>query len=948
MAEEKIQLSRSRMRKKILSVVFLLILNSILLIPYSVSAGTLNKPSNLLVLNTGLVGWWTMDGKNTINNISDSSGQGNTGYLFGQISTTTSLGKIGQAVNFDGVDDYVSVSSGSMLVTSDDWTASTWIRSTGNAGNYRVAFANGDAVGGGGGRAGFQMGITSSQKFFVATIVGADSEEETLSLSSASLDTWYHLVVRKSGTDSSVYVNGVLDKSATLSSATMDNTGNDLNTLIGVASGNSDPWNGSIDDVRIYNRVLTSTEIRQLYNMGAASKSNISPTASSTPTTSGLTGYWKMDNQNLISNVADSSGQGNTGYLVLGAGGTTATTTVTGRPGQALSFDGNDDEVRISGPALTGAHSVSMWIYPTADPSGCASNACALFALRNTAGFVWVDSNQIGYFGNFVTDAISGSLSLNTWYHIVATVDSGGNSTLYINNAIVDTGTNFPAYTPDVIGGDDVNNQTFTGSIDEVRVYNRVLSAAEIRGLYAYGAFGHSSNLSQKPLTNGLVGYWTFDGKDTDWSTRTFNDVSGNNNLGTTTTLTQSSAVLGKIGQAMNFDGADDYVDAGTISSLAGVNKATISSWAYRSSASNIISLGESPTTNARYRFGYQWYSDDNIYCVAENGTLAYNHVAGHAETGWHHILVAYDGTLSNNDRCQIYFDGVLQTMTSDGHTLATSLASGGDQYPFEIGRQYADPEAYSTGRIDDVRVYNRALSSTEIRQLYNMGATTKVNASPVVTSGIGLNRGLVGYWTFDGKNMIQNVADSSGQGNTGYLLDQISTTTVVGKIGQAVLFDDATYVTADDSTSLDITGTITMVAWIKPTSSHQGQVITKYNLQSVNMPWDIQVWDDNLIYTAVKTNNGFVEVPSSGAITYGQWLHVVTVYDGTNIILYLNGVEDNSLPQTGTIETNDFDLEIGGASGNGTDFIGSLDDVRIYNRALSATEILQLYNLVR
>src|SRR3989344_234944 len=81
MAEEKIQLSRSRMRKKILSVVFLLILNSILLIPYSVSAGTLNKPSNLLVLNTGLVGWWTMDGKNTINNISDSSGQGITGYL---------------------------------------------------------------------------------------------------------------------------------------------------------------------------------------------------------------------------------------------------------------------------------------------------------------------------------------------------------------------------------------------------------------------------------------------------------------------------------------------------------------------------------------------------------------------------------------------------------------------------------------------------------------------------------------------------------------------------------------------------------------------------------------------------------------------------------------------------------------------------------------------------
>jgi hypothetical protein len=80
------------------------------------NAGTIGKPSNFLTLSTGLVGWWTMDGKDTpwtsatAGTTLDSSGNGNTGTLTSMNRATSPVaGKIGQGLNFDGVDDYIII-----------------------------------------------------------------------------------------------------------------------------------------------------------------------------------------------------------------------------------------------------------------------------------------------------------------------------------------------------------------------------------------------------------------------------------------------------------------------------------------------------------------------------------------------------------------------------------------------------------------------------------------------------------------------------------------------------------------------------------------------------------------------------------------------------------------------------------------------------------------------
>jgi len=96
---------------------------------------TLNKTS--LTLDDGLVGHWTFDGADMINNVADASGQGNHGSLKGQTATSSVRGKIGQGLEFDGLDDYVNM--GDVLdVGTGDFTASAWIRTSSTTPNQYI------------------------------------------------------------------------------------------------------------------------------------------------------------------------------------------------------------------------------------------------------------------------------------------------------------------------------------------------------------------------------------------------------------------------------------------------------------------------------------------------------------------------------------------------------------------------------------------------------------------------------------------------------------------------------------------------------------------------------------------------------------------------------------------------------------------------------------------
>ncbi|MBI2327901.1 prepilin-type N-terminal cleavage/methylation domain-containing protein [Candidatus Curtissbacteria bacterium] len=204
-----------------------------------------------------------------------------------------------------------------------------------------------------------------------------------------------------------------------------------------------------------------------------------------------------------------------------------------------------------------------------------------------------------------------------------------------------------------------------------------------------------------------------------------------------------------------------------------------------------------------------------------------------------------------------------------------------------------------------------------------------------------------VAWWKFD-EGSGPNAADSSGNGNAGTLINNPTWTT--GRIGQALSFNGTTnYVSAPDSPSLSVTGnTITLAAWIKPSRTGANeQVVGKWGAGQDSYQFRINSNNGcnsttNRITFRVESNSNCVL--SNTALTAGPWWHVVGTYDGANLKIYINGELDATaaLITNLTDKTGSFSV---GRNDDGNYFQGVVDDVRIYNSALTAAEITNLYN---
>jgi hypothetical protein len=317
----------------------------------------------------------------------------------------------------------------------------------------------------------------------------------------------------------------------------------------------------------------------------------------------------------------------------------------------------------------------------------------------------------------------------------------------------------------------------------------------------------------------------------------------------------------------------------------------------------------------------------------------------------WYHVLLLYNISSDTNDPI-IYINGVKQAVTEFQAPGGTPTDDAGTT--MAIGNVAANVNRGFDGTIDDVRVYNRELSVSEVKQLYNLGST-KVNASSqTLTNGSTLKDGLVGLWTFDGPDVTDKVYDRSGSANNGYYFNAAtSSAKVFGKLGQALSFDGTNdYVGVPDATSLHITSAITLSAWVKSVSNGDyQQIITKPfqdgNHTSPYFAYQLAVNPDSTIRFGLSIGGSLIQL-NTGQVTYGAWTHLAATYDGSTMILYKNGVQIGSSAQSGAFDSYNTALRIGTNGGNGESFLGSIDDPRVYNRALSASEVKQLYNIGR
>lgn len=288
------------------------------------------------------------------------------------------------------------------------------------------------------------------------------------------------------------------------------------------------------------------------------------------------------------------------------------------------------------------------------------------------------------------------------------------------------------------------SNFEFSGALDDIRIYDRALSADEVAAQYRLGAATKmtvNQTLSRPSLQGGLVGYWTMDGKNVDLSqpAAEVRDTSGQGNHGNWLNHASTTAP-GAIGQALEFDGYDDYVDAGSPASLDNLSNFTYAAWiridGYVSNFLPIMGKGNgSAGANVEKRFVV---NSNDATCTGGDGstdgcleisintsgaTRAAYTPAGTIRPGrWYHVAVTY----ANGTAPKVYVNGVESSYVSQNAGSGTDADEAAG--PFLVGSWNHDGsltpggQGWFDGRIDDVRVYNRVLPPEEINKLYRLG----------------------------------------------------------------------------------------------------------------------------------------------------------------------------------------------------------------------------------
>jgi Concanavalin A-like lectin/glucanases superfamily len=298
----------------------------------------------------------------------------------------------------------------------------------------------------------------------------------------------------------------------------------------------------------------------------------------------------------------------------------------------------------------------------------------------------------------------------------------------------------------------------------------------------------------------GLVGYWSFN----EGTGSVAGDFSGNRNTGTPVPTWTN-------GKALRFDGSTAqmvYVNSSAF--LSPSSAITASAWFRRigTSGTQAQILASRWGLANSYALYYRDDTDQMALSVAGLSGSPVLATASIEDAQWHHAVGTYDGS-----NLRLYLDGVLI-----GSPLPATGSITDNGEPLQIGYE-ADGFGASpfNGDIDEVRIYNRALSATEIAKLYGFGAVKFTTSSVNLQQGSTLANGLVGHWTFDGPDVTDKVYDRSGQNNHGYFIGgATSSAKVIGKLGQALTFDGTgQHVNIADDPSLAVS-TITVSGWVK------------------------------------------------------------------------------------------------------------------------------------
>ncbi len=868
--------------------------------------------------------------------------------------TADIAGKVGQARDFeDSESDYVDI--GTWSVSGDQMTTQFWVQFNAFPGGVDGRVISKSTSSAEQGHV-IMLGYTDNGSFDIRTRIktGTDDGSGTTTLvgdSNWTTSTWYHATVTYDGTNIRLFVNGSQVTSTPKTGNLRENT---YSWNIGRNAGSNDSYvDAIIDEPRVASIYRNSDWLTAEYNNQNSPSGFYSITAEESapsPVTNAIELYFPF-NEEAGSTAHDGSGEGSDGAI----SGATHTDPTQCKYYFCLSFDGADDVVTAGSHVgisfaddLAGAHTFMGWVKPLSDGE---SSVGQIFSKGNT--YMRTTNNADGYVDlevslDLTTDdatvTVTDGLRIGEWSHVAYTYTDDGDDevTVYINGRVLGTsinGSGTPITTdinPLSIGGSSGAN--YHGLIDEFKVYSGERTANEIASdMISESPEGASAAFGTDPysfLSKNLMGYWKMD-EATDADRL---DTSGN-----ATTLTESAtdsvvAAVGKFHNAADFElGDTEYLSAADNSALSITGSLTLAAWIRPETVSagsyNIIAKWDG--ANESYRL---FQNGDEIRLELDSaGNYQETSAANLAVSTYYHVAGVYDST---SQTARIYINGVETASTTTG-TIPASI--GDDAGVFHIGAEDSTGGAtgYYDGYIDEARVYNRALSGSEIQRLYNWAP------------------GPFAYYRLDKTSTTETIVDSSGNNNSGTGENFATTDWVQGKYGGALTFDGSDNAIDMYSTGFsdDFNGNSgTLAAWIKVRNANvwtDGSYRQIFHFVPSNVDrFEIaksSVSNDLRFYFRTNSSD-IVAYDYSTAET--DWFHVALTWDNPNghVIAYINGEQifNNDGAWTAWVTPLlDEWTTIGAARSDAPTqaFNGYIDDVRVYNYPRTNGQIIEDMN---
>jgi hypothetical protein len=409
----------------------------------------------------------------------DLSGYGNNGTL---INGPSYSGASGGYINFDGVDDYVSIANSSSLNPTQEITISCFVRLT-NLRNstYESLVVKTSTLSFGGsqyGLAGWRGGLSANGIFFRLGLSSGISTVSSIINNTTILNRWVYVTATYNGSSMRIYYNSVLQNS-TSATGTINTV---LDNLVigrnGVSGG--DFTSSNISLLQIYNRSLSQTEILQNY------QAKFPQILGENIVTNGLVSYLDAGYYTSYPTTGttwyDVSGYGRNGTLINGV-------TYNSSNGGSLVFDGVDDYATTTASPtdlgmVGGSFSICCWFYCNnlSTTNGGLVNSRTADSAGNTYE-MGVRFNSV-YVGFYAQDQYVPILN-NTWYYVVHTYNfTTKSSKIYLNNTLSSTitrTTNLSSTANIRIGTYSSIIRSFNGNINIVQIYNKELSVSEIQ-----------------------------------------------------------------------------------------------------------------------------------------------------------------------------------------------------------------------------------------------------------------------------------------------------------------------------------------------------------------------------------------------------------------------------------------------------------------------------------